>query len=382
MPGGSKPTPNFDFENFEGFAAPGSTQVPDVFFDKIMVHLPDVELRVLLYFFRRTFGFKKFSDNISISQMTNGIQTRDGKTLDYGCGLSKSGVTKGLRGLLRKNLIVATRRSDAKHGNLPTNYALNMRGVHRHGEDPAVGHEGDEDEITQRRLPLSSDVDKGVSPPVHKGGAQRGQPLSPAVDTQDTVTNLQTDKVVNPTNDHRNRVRDRASIGREHLISDRALRSRYKLSDPQIGRVHWLVDRQIEILSSADRNHANYVKRAAEAVQAGDDALLDRMLGELKQTTRAIAVASRPAYFHRMYAEALEHRRAGAALASRDAPRGFDLPAGLFGPSQDDPSIDPRTRIITDAEHRGFSVPDYIRNADIAAVSQWWAGLDNGPRNA
>jgi hypothetical protein len=379
MPGGSKPTSHFDFQNFEGFAAPGNTQVPDIFFDRIMVHLPDVELRVLLYFFRRTFGFKKFSDNISISQMTNGIQTRDGRILDYGCGLSRSGVTKGLRGLLSKNLIVATRRSDAKRGNLPTNYALNMTGV-RKGDDALMAdHAPEEDETAQRVPPLSSAVDKGVSLAGHKGSPQRAQALSPTVDTQHTVTNLQSDKVVNPINDHRDPRSDWPIAGRKHTISDRALRSRYELSDDRIGRVHWLVDRQIEILGSADRNHAHYVKRAAEAVRAGDDALLDRMLGELKQATGTLPVGSRPAYFHRMYAEALERHRTDAF---HDSARRADDARRLFGRPEDDSPVDSRTRIITDAERRGFSVPQYIRNADIAAVNQWWAALVEGSQDA
>jgi hypothetical protein len=182
-----------------------------------------------------------------------------------------------------------------------------------------------------------------------------------------------TQKVVN-RNDQSVPVRDRESIGSETSISDRALRSTYDLSDDQIGRVHWLVDRQVETLGSAERNHAFYVKRAAEAVQAGDDGLLDRMLGELKQAATTIAVASRPAYFHRMYTEALEKQRRPAATSPGDR--------GLFRPPEDDQSNDPRTRLITDAEERGFNIPDHIRSADIATVNRWWANLmDGSPSN-
>ncbi|MCK6557471.1 hypothetical protein L6Q96_23275, partial [Candidatus Binatia bacterium] len=41
-------------------------------------------------------------------------------------------------------------------------------------------------------------------------------------------------------------------------ISDRALRSKYGFTDDQIGQVHWLVEKQIEILGAAERNHGNY----------------------------------------------------------------------------------------------------------------------------
>src|SRR5215831_6575531 len=57
--------------------------------DDLMSHLSGAELKVLLYIIRRTFGFKKDADNISLSQLLNGIVTRDGRRMDYGVGLSK-----------------------------------------------------------------------------------------------------------------------------------------------------------------------------------------------------------------------------------------------------------------------------------------------------
>jgi hypothetical protein len=180
--------------------------------------------------------------------------------------------------------------------------------------------------------------------------------------------NIQT--VVNPTNDHRHPVRDRKPTRRDASISDRALRSTYELSDAQVGRVHWLVDRQVELLGSADRNHAFYVKRAAEAVQAGEDVVLDRTLGDFKQASASIAVASRPAYFHGMYTEALEKQRRPVPIPPGDR--------GLFRPPDDGQPADPRTRIIADAERRGFPIPDHIRSADIATVNRWWGGLIDG----
>lgn len=382
MPGGAKRQgPEFDFRNFEGFAAPGTTQVPDVFFDKIMAHLSDVELRVLLYFFRRTFGFKKFSDNISISQMVNGIETREGKILDYGCGLSKSGVTKGLRGLLKKNLIVATRRSDPKRGNLPTNYALNMQGSVG-SDDPDTGVQEEQEDV-RRTPPLSPIVDKGVSPSKHRASAPGGQALSSDVDTQETVTNQQKDKIVN---DHREPIRDRSGERSNGEISDNALRSTYGLDDQGVAQVHRLVEKQAEYLSHVDRNHANYVKRAAEAVRDGYAYLLDQMLGELRDMvrTKPVPVASRPAYFHKMFVRALKDHQTqtrpnttfveplSTTETTTTEPRG-----GLF--RSPEPAVsDPRSRILDDAERRGFSVPDHIRHADLRDINQWWANLGDG----
>jgi hypothetical protein len=65
--------------SFGGFGQPTTTQVPDLLFDQIMQDLDEKELKVLLYIIRRTFGFKKSTDNISLNQMVNGITTREGK---------------------------------------------------------------------------------------------------------------------------------------------------------------------------------------------------------------------------------------------------------------------------------------------------------------
>jgi hypothetical protein len=69
---------------FEGFTSPSYTQVPDELFDVLITQLSDAELRVLLYIMRRTFGFKREADTISLSQLVSGITTRDGQVLDRG----------------------------------------------------------------------------------------------------------------------------------------------------------------------------------------------------------------------------------------------------------------------------------------------------------
>ena len=109
---------------FPGFLRPTTTPVPDEVFDLLMHQVSHAELRVLLYIIRRTFGFKKDKDNISLSQMVNGIKTKDGKVLDGGTGLARSGVAKAIKGLADKGIIVATRNSSPEKGNEPTTYAL------------------------------------------------------------------------------------------------------------------------------------------------------------------------------------------------------------------------------------------------------------------
>lgn len=107
---------------FRGFYSPRATQVPDNFFDEVMADLSGAELKVLLYIFRRTFGFKKDADNISLSQMVRGITKRNGEVLDYGTGLGKGSVARALNSLVAKGMIRKTKRHSQAKGDEATTY--------------------------------------------------------------------------------------------------------------------------------------------------------------------------------------------------------------------------------------------------------------------
>jgi len=111
---------------FSGFQSPNYTQVPDEVFDELLSKLNLSELKVLLYIIRRTFGFKRSSDNISMAQICNGIKTRGGKVLDKGTGLGKASVARAIKSLEEKNIIIAFRRKSKEKGFLPTTYSLNV----------------------------------------------------------------------------------------------------------------------------------------------------------------------------------------------------------------------------------------------------------------
>jgi DNA-binding transcriptional ArsR family regulator len=118
---------------FHGFGRPTFTQVPDELFDELMPHLSGAELKVLLYIIRRTFGFKKESDNISLQQLLHGITTAEGTVLDRGTGLSKKTLLETIKSLMEKNLILTERRRSKEKGDEPTTYRLNM--IDGRGED-------------------------------------------------------------------------------------------------------------------------------------------------------------------------------------------------------------------------------------------------------
>ena len=93
---------------FSGFPQPKTnfTPVPNLFFDEVLSTLKEAELKVLLYIFRRTYGWQKEMDCISLSQFVNGITTRQGKQLDSGTGLAKSTVIEALKSILKKGYIL------------------------------------------------------------------------------------------------------------------------------------------------------------------------------------------------------------------------------------------------------------------------------------
>lgn len=112
---------------FEGFSSPNTTPVPDEVFDVLAPRLSEAELRVLLYILRRTFGFKKRADAISLQQLVKGIRTRSGVVLDEGTGMSKRGVLLGLRGLVKKG-VIEVRKAVGEDGQHEVNvYSLRFR---------------------------------------------------------------------------------------------------------------------------------------------------------------------------------------------------------------------------------------------------------------
>lgn len=101
---------------------PNSTQIPNHFLDWVMQDLTESELKVALYVLRRTFGFQKDGDRISLSQLVDGITRRDGRQLDQGTGLSRSSVVRGIKGLEGRGLLQVHRTPGTKKNAPETTY--------------------------------------------------------------------------------------------------------------------------------------------------------------------------------------------------------------------------------------------------------------------
>jgi len=83
--------------------------------------------RVMLYIFRRTFGFRKDRDAISFNQFQSGIKRLDGTQVDYGCGVrNRTAISDALKGLIDRGLITASKSRDARGENETTVYEVHF----------------------------------------------------------------------------------------------------------------------------------------------------------------------------------------------------------------------------------------------------------------
>jgi len=103
------------FANFDGYEVPHYTQVPDQLFDEHLPYLGHAELKVLLFIIRRTFGWGKSADAISLSQ------------LERGTGLSRRSVREAVKSLEQKRLIVADRCPSPRGDPSVNVYRLNIK---------------------------------------------------------------------------------------------------------------------------------------------------------------------------------------------------------------------------------------------------------------
>ncbi len=102
-----------------------TTATPDWLFDDVAPDLAKAPLKVLLYIVRRTCGFRKSADAISLNQFQYGITTKDGRQLDKGCGVTnRTTLLHALDDLEARGLIEHQGAIHADGGNATTIYYL------------------------------------------------------------------------------------------------------------------------------------------------------------------------------------------------------------------------------------------------------------------
>ena len=176
---------------FHGFDAPRYTPTPDQLFDELLAagRLSDPALRVLLYLIRRTFGFKKIADQVSISQIVRGIVTKDGTRLDGGAGVCKASACKATKELVAKGIICVQHNSSPARGDEATTYTLRMAGMPLAGPLPvSMPQTGGVHQIDTAVLappPVSMPQTGGVHQ-IDRGGLGPDRPRVHALNTQET----------------------------------------------------------------------------------------------------------------------------------------------------------------------------------------------------
>jgi hypothetical protein len=147
-----------DVSVFGGFPQANTTPVPDFLFDELLTKLSWDELKVMLYIIRRTAGFRKPTDAISLTQFTKGITTKSGRVLDYGCGIkNRARVSQVLKDLEIKGYIVSQKPSSRK-GNKAIIYGIRFA-----CGDASVSTTGDASVSTTGDASVSTTGDASVS---------------------------------------------------------------------------------------------------------------------------------------------------------------------------------------------------------------------------
>jgi hypothetical protein len=83
---------------------PNSTQIPNIVSDFIFPRIPEAEMKCFFYICRRTFGFHKEMDRISLTQFIEGLHNKD-KKFDLGTGLARASVVSALKNLVNSGLV-------------------------------------------------------------------------------------------------------------------------------------------------------------------------------------------------------------------------------------------------------------------------------------
>ncbi len=177
---------------FAGVETLNGTQIPDAYFDEVMAPLGPSAFTVLMYVARRTFGFKRHSDQISLDQICHGIVTtavrdadgavvKPARRLDHGTGLAKSTVVRALDRLIAAGLLRKRHNTDPRRGQLANTYGIVFK-------DPAA---------TTPTTPMSPPLpdkrtvprEEASSPVAHRDTPCRTIVQAPVrdVDTQQTV---------------------------------------------------------------------------------------------------------------------------------------------------------------------------------------------------
>ncbi|GAC1691021.1 MAG: hypothetical protein PVS3B3_13780 [Ktedonobacteraceae bacterium] len=170
--------------SFQGFDFPNTTPVPDIVFDELLRILTGNELKVLLYIIRRTYGFGKSADAISLSQFREGIKTKEEKILDLGCGLEHNRtILVALAALEKKGYIVSKKRNTTIGDKDTTIYKLRFKGT----DKPTSEANPDRGVVTSGNYGVVTPSNHGSLPEVTTGSYSTSLRVVTSGNQQETV---------------------------------------------------------------------------------------------------------------------------------------------------------------------------------------------------
>ena len=103
-----------------------TTPIPNVVLDEWLAFLSPAETKVVFYVARRTRGWGRDWDRISLKQMMNGIVRRDGSRLDKGTGLGETACRRAVRSLLSRGVLRREETASKNGASEPPWYSLNL----------------------------------------------------------------------------------------------------------------------------------------------------------------------------------------------------------------------------------------------------------------
>jgi hypothetical protein len=111
--------------------------------DLLMPFLHEAEVRIVVYLVRRTYGFQRDNDTISLDQFVNGLRTET-RQLDFGAGVSRRAAISALM-VLKDMEVVEQLDGGQGRGRIPV-YRLNlkcelMQWLHLISQDPVTARE-------------------------------------------------------------------------------------------------------------------------------------------------------------------------------------------------------------------------------------------------
>lgn len=154
----------------DGVKSPHTFQVPDIIIDRIAGVITAAEFKVLMYIVRRTSGFNKRQDRVSLSQFMNGITTKSGKILDAGLWMGEKTVKTALAGLKQFRIIQETQPVD-RSKSLPPEYAMSWEDeIDWTGLESRKRSEDEKLDVRNEKLKVTPYAQLKTSTPPHQNG--------------------------------------------------------------------------------------------------------------------------------------------------------------------------------------------------------------------